>query len=186
VSATASTAVSTRTRLAILTLTGAAVAIGLGVYGRVHDPTGEALVSLFFTGSINLKVWLATTAFGLAAFQYLSGRKIVGKLGKGFGPRWLGRAHRASGTLAFLCTIPVAYHCLWSLGFQTSSARVLAHGLLGCFFYGTFVTKVLVVRARRMPGWALPVLGGAAFTALTGLWLTSSVWFFTTMDFPGI
>jgi hypothetical protein len=37
-----------------------------------------------------------------------------------------------------------------------------------------------------MPGWALPVLGGAAFTALTGLWLTSSVWFFTTMEFPGI
>lgn len=184
--ATAGTAVSTRTRLAIFTLTGAAVAIGLGVYGRIHDPTGEALVSLFFTGSINLKVWLATTAFSLAAFQYISGWKMIGKLGNGFGPHWLGRAHRASGTLAFLCTIPVAYHCLWSLGFQTDSARVLAHGLLGCFFFGAFATKVLVVRTKRMPGWALPVVGGALFTALTGLWLTSSVWFFTTMEFPGI
>lgn len=184
--ATAGTAVSTRTRLAIFTLTGAAVAIGLGVYGRIHDPTGEALVSLFFTGSINLKVWLATTAFSLAAFQYISGWKMIGKLGNGFGPHWLGRAHRASGTLAFLCTIPVAYHCLWSLGFQTDSARVLAHGLLGCFFFGAFATKVLVVRTERMPGWALPVVGGALFTALTGLWLTSSVWFFTTMEFPGI
>lgn len=82
--------------------------------------------------------------------------------------------------------IPVAYHCLWSLGFQTDSARVLAHGLLGCFFFGAFATKVLVVRTKRMPGWALPVVGGALFTALTGLWLTSSVWFFTTMEFPGI
>jgi hypothetical protein len=32
----------------------------------------------------------------------------------------------------------------------------------------------------RMPGWALPVLGGSVFTAIVGLWLTSSLWFFRT------
>ena len=32
-----------------------------------------------------------------------------------------------------------------------------------------------------MPGWALPVFGGLVFTALVGLWLTSSLWFFTTV-----
>jgi hypothetical protein len=33
-------------------------------------------------------------------------------------PAWLGTAHRLTGTLAFLLTLPVAYHCLWALGFQ--------------------------------------------------------------------
>jgi Family of unknown function (DUF6529) len=27
----------------------------------------------------------------------------------------------------------------------------------------------------------LPVLGGTLFSVLTGLWLTSAVWFFTTV-----
>ena len=39
--------------------------------------------------------------------------------------------------------------------------------------------KMLVLRART-PDWTLPVLGGAVFTGLTALWLTASVWFFTT------
>ena len=168
-------------------LVGAAVALGLGVYGSVHDPTGEALVSLFFSASINLKVWFATAAIALATFQLLSGRKILGKLGPGRGPRWLPRAHRASGTLAFLITIPVAYHCLWSLGFHADGgARVLVHGLAGCFFFGALTAKVLVVRSRRMPSWALPVLGGTVFTALTAVWLSSALWFFTNVDFPGV
>ena len=168
-------------------LAGAAAALALGTYGSVHDPTGDALVSLFFSASINLKVWFATAAIALATFQVLSGRKILGKLGKGFGPRWLPRAHRASGTTAFLLTIPVAYHCLWSLGFHADAGtRVLVHGLAGCFFFGALTAKILVVRTRRMPSWALPALGGAVFTGLTVVWLTSSLWFFTNVDFPGL
>ena len=80
---------------------------------------------------------------------------------------------------------PVAYHCLWALGFQSDDTRSLAHSLFGCFFYGAFATKVLVVRAKGLPGWALPVAGGAVLTALVGVWLTSSLWYFTTVDFPG-
>lgn len=167
-------------------LGGAAVALALGVYGRVHDPTGRALVDLFFSSSISLKVWFATAAFALALFQLASGEKMFGKLGRGRGPRWLPKAHRASGTLAFGFTIVVAYHCLWSLGFHADEgARVLVHGLAGCFFFGALTSKVLVVRTRRMPSWALPALGGAVFTALTAVWLTSALWFFTTVEFPG-
>lgn len=166
---------------------GAAVAIGLGVYGNVHDPTGRSLVSLFFTATINLKVWFATVAVLLALFQVGSGLKVSGKLGKGFGPRWLGRAHRASGALAFLFTIPVAYHCLWALGFQWDSGlRVLFHSLAGSFFFGTLAAKVLLVRSRRLPRWALPVAGGVLFTALVAVWTTSALWFFTTVEFPGL
>lgn len=175
-----------RNRLLGCLLIGAAVSVSLGAYGRVHDPTGEALITGFFTGSINLKVWFATAAFALAIFQELSAAKFYGKLGKGYGPKWLGRAHRVSGTLAFLFVVPVAYHCLWSLGFQSGQTRVLLHGLFGCLFFGALTAKILVVRASGMPKLALPVLGGVVFTALTVLWLTSSVWFFTNVEFPGV
>ena len=45
-------------RVILLVLVGSAVALGLGVYGNVHDPSGRALVILFFTATINLKAWL--------------------------------------------------------------------------------------------------------------------------------
>ncbi len=166
-------------------LAGAAVAVGLGVYGNVHDPTGRSLVTLAFSATINLKVWFATVAVALALFQVGSAAVIYGKVGSG-GPSWLGAAHRGSGTLAFLVSIPVAYHCLWALGFEAGEgARVLAHSLLGCAFYGAFAAKVLLVRSKGLPGWMLPAAGGAVFGLLVGIWLTSSLWFFTTVEFPG-
>ena len=45
---------------------GAAVAIALGTYGEVHDPTGESTVELFFSATLNFKVWFATFAIVLA------------------------------------------------------------------------------------------------------------------------
>ncbi len=56
---------------------------------------------------------------------------------------------------------------------------MLAHSLLGCVFYGVFVTKMLTLRSRHVPSWALPWLGGTLATILLALWLTSSLWFFT-------
>ncbi len=170
--------------IAIL-LAGAAVAVALGVYGNVHDPTGDSLVTLAFTATINLKVWFATFVLALALFQVGSAAVIYGKVGTG-GPPWLGPAHRVSGTLAFLGSIPVAYHCLWALGFESGEgARVLAHSILGCAFYGALAAKVLMVRSPRLPGWMLPAAGGTVFALLVGIWLTSSLWFFTTVEFPG-
>ena len=167
-------------------LVGAAVAVGLGVYGNVHDPTGRSLVSLFFTATINLKVWLATFAVAAAGFQLWSSLRMYGRIGSAEKPAWLSSAHRISGTAAFLLSIPVAYHCLWALGFTADAGtRVLVHSLLGCFFYGAFAAKVLMVRSKESPAWALPVLGGTLFTVLVGIWLTSSFWFFTSVEFPG-
>lgn len=31
----------------------------------------------------------------------------------------------------------------------------------------------------RLPGWALPVVGGLLFSILLGLWITSAAWFFS-------
>ena len=83
--------------------------------------------------------------------------------------------HRWSGRIAILLTVPVLIHCIYALGFQAYSARVLAHSLLGCFVYGVFVAKMLsLVRRDAMPRWVIPVLGGALFLGLLGVWLTSA------------
>jgi Family of unknown function (DUF6529) len=168
-------------RILLALAAGAAVALSLGIYGTVHDPTGSSLVSLFFTATIHLKVWFATAAIALATFQLLTALRMYGKLGRRRGPRWIPRAHRLSGVAAFWLTIPVAYHCLWSLGFQAhSGTRIWVHGIAGCFFFGALTSKVVIVRSPRMPNWVLPVAGGAVFTALVVVWSTSALWFFRT------
>jgi ABC-type uncharacterized transport system permease subunit len=166
-------------------LIGAAVAVGLGVYGKVHDPTGESIFSLVFTKTINMKAWFATAAGLLASFQVLSALRMYDKLPVPREvPRWLPLAHRLSGTAAFLLALPVAYHCLWALGFQDTDTRVLVHSIAGCFFFGAFAAKVVVVEAKRLPGLALPVAGGALFSGLVVVWLTSAFWFFREFGFP--
>jgi Family of unknown function (DUF6529) len=169
-------------RLVIAFLVGAAVAVFLGVYGRVHDPTGETVATLFFDDQITMKVWFATAAALCAVVQVGSALRLYGKVGSGPSPSWLGDVHRLSGTLAFLFTLPVAYHCLWSIGFSSDPGfnRVFLHSVAGCLFYGAFAAKVLVVRSRGLPGWALPAVGGLVFTALVGAWFTSAFWFFDT------
>jgi hypothetical protein len=168
-------------RLLVALVFGAVVALSLGIYGSVHDPTGRSLITVLFTQTIHLKVWFATGAVTLAAFQLLTGMRMFGRLGAGRGPKWVARAHRLSGVGAFWLTIPVAYHCLWSLGLQSSSGtRVWIHGIAGCFFFGALATKVFVVRSPRAPSWAVPVLGGAVFSALVVIWSTSALWFFST------
>jgi hypothetical protein len=92
--------------------------------------------------------------------------------------------HRWSGSLAFLVTLPVALHCLWALGLATTTPRVLAHGVLGCLFYGAYAAKMLGLRLRGLPGWALPVLGGAVLALLVLIWTTSALWFLLQPGVP--
>jgi hypothetical protein len=100
------------------------------------------------------------------------------------GPAWLGSLHRISGRVAFLVSLPVAYHCLYQLAFQDSTTRVLLHSLLGCAFYGAFAAKVVIVRSHTLPGWALPIAGGLVFTILVSVWLTSGLWFISENGIP--
>jgi hypothetical protein len=169
------------TRLLALLGAGAAVAVFLGVYGNAHDPTREQPYTLFFSNTINLKVWFASVVLALAGLQVLLAARLYGKIPvPRKAPAWLGDAHRLTGAVAFLASLPVAYHCLWALGFQSTDTRVVLHSLFGCFFYGVFTIKVLSVRSHDLPGWVLPVVGGVTFAALTGLWVTSSLWFITS------
>ena len=72
---------------------------------------------------------------------------------------WVGPVHRWSGRIAVAVSVPVAVHCLYALGFQTFDARVLLHSLFGCFFYGAFVAKMLILTRDDTPKWALPLAG---------------------------
>jgi hypothetical protein len=182
---TAPRAVSAPVKLLAILLAGGAVSIALGVYGNEQTPTFSRPFALIFSDTINLKAWFATAAAFLAVVQVLLALRIYGRVRwPREAPPWLGDAHRLTGTIAFLITLPVAFLCLWSLGFQDHNTRVLVHSLLGCFFYGAFVVKVLAVRIRGLPDWLLPVAGGTVFVTLIVIWFTSSLWFFSNVGFP--
>ncbi|TQM03174.1 DUF6529 family protein [Pseudonocardia kunmingensis] len=163
---------------------GSLVAVGLGAYGRWHEPAAAAVNVAGFSSGVAAKAWLGTIAFVLALGQLWSAAALHGRVGRRWRaagpPLWVGAVHRWSGRAAVLVTVPVAVHCLYALGFQDGSPRVLLHSLAGCFVYGAFVTKMLVLQRPRSPGWSLPLLGGALFTAVTAVWLSSSLWFFST------
>jgi hypothetical protein len=175
---------ATGLRLLLAGAVGALVALSLGIYGATHEPASDLAITLGFKDTITMKVWLATGAVALGLVQVLSALWLFGRLPLGAAPSWLGGLHRVSGRVAFLLSLPVAYHCLYQLAFQDSSARLLAHSLLGCLFYGAFATKVVIVRSPSLPGLALPLAGGLLFTVLVGVWLTSGLWFIAENGFP--
>jgi cytochrome c553 len=143
-----------------------------------HDPRSKGYFRLFFEDPIHLKAGFASAAAALACFQVFSATWIFGKL-PWRKPGWINPAHRWSGRLAFVFTLPVAYHCIFKLGFQSPSARVLAHSLLGCAVYGAYASKVTIVRLRRFPVPVLPIAGGTLFAVLIGVWYTSAFWLYT-------
>jgi len=155
---------------------GTAVSVGLGVYGRVHAPTGQAINLAGFSSGIAVKSALTTLAFAFGLLQIVTAMGLFGRIP--LRGAWVAPAHRWSGRIAVALTVPVAVHCLYALGYQTFDARVAIHSLLGCFFFGAFVAKMLVLSRNDSPSWALPLLGGLVFTAFTGLWMTAALWYF--------
>jgi mono/diheme cytochrome c family protein len=143
-----------------------------------HDPRPSGYFRLFFEDPIHLKAGFATAAAVLACFQIFSAAWIFGKL-PWRKPAWVNPAHRWSGRLAFVFTLPVAYHCIFKLGFQDPDTRVLWHSLLGCAVYGGYASKVTIVRLRRFPVPVLPIAGGFLFAVLIGVWYTSALWLYT-------
>ncbi|MBJ8338240.1 hypothetical protein JGU71_05020 [Antrihabitans sp. YC3-6] len=159
-------------------LIGALVTVALGVYSKVHNPQFFSINVAGFSGPLAVKSWLGTVAAALAVLQLFSAAAIYGKIPAIGSPQWIGVVHVWSGRLAVLATVPVAVHCLYALGFEDTTTRVLVHSLLGCFFYGVFTAKMLLLTKQGLPGWVIPVFGGVVFAGLIGLWLTSSLWFF--------
>jgi hypothetical protein len=105
---------SSGNRLLLAGTIGALVALTLGIYGNVHQPATDLSITLGFKDTITMKVWLASLAVFFALVQLGSALWLYGKLPLGAAPEWLGSLHRISGRLAFLLSLPVAYHCLYS------------------------------------------------------------------------
>jgi len=173
-------AASSTAKLVVPCVIGALVALTLGIYGRLHSPTGIAVNIAGFSSPGYVKSWLATGATVLAIVQVVSALVMYGKIPRVTAPSWIGALHRWSGRIAFLLAVPVAIHCLYALGFQNYSTRVLLHSIFGCLFFGAFTVKMLILPKKGLPGWVLPFWGAVVFTALVLIWLTSVYWFFST------
>jgi hypothetical protein len=159
----------------------AIVALTVGLIARWQSTSsGRAeggYFQLFFSDPIHLKAWFATAVALLACVQLFTAAWIFRKLPIEK-PAWVNSVHRWSGRLAFLCALPVAYHCIFKLGFQSGDNRVLVHSLLGSTFFGAYAAKVLIIRMRRYPVWVIPTAGGLLFTTIIVIWYTSALWFF--------
>jgi uncharacterized protein DUF6529 len=172
---------------------GAVVALLVGVFGRLHDPTLSGTTTLGYSTVLAMKTVVASVIGVLVVVQLVTALWMFGKLGIR-APSWLGTAHRTTGATALVLTLFVAYHCLWSLGLEVGSlpdgepvsTRTLVHGLLGCTVLGALVVKVVAVRSRRAPGWFLPVAGGLLFSLLVLAILTSAAWYIGAKGWPGL
>ena len=153
--------------------------VGLVANQTIRQPYPTPFFHAFFSDTLHMKVWLVTIALVFALFQLLTASRIYQLLRFPPPGRFYNIVHRWSGRIAILLTLPVAYHCIFLLGFGTYDTRVYIHSILGSTVYGTFVAKVLLVRVSRFPGWALPAAGGILFATILGLWLTSAAWFFS-------
>jgi hypothetical protein len=169
---------------------GAVVALLIGVFGKVHDPSLDGTTTLGFDTVIGMKVVVSTLIGALAVLQVIGALWIYGKLGIS-APSWLGMAHRVSGTIALVLSMFVAYHCLWALGLESGTlhgekvpTRTVVHGVLGCAVVGAVVVKVVAVRSKRAPGWFLPVAGGLLFVLLVVVVLTSAGWYIDEKGWP--
>ena len=168
-----------RPRTALVVVVGAAVAVVLGVYGKVHDPALQPLSTFGFSGMLQMKTWLATLALLLVVVQLVSALWMYGRLPIGSRRQWSRRLTdgAAQSPSSSRCRSP-STACGRSAS-STSSPRVLLHGVAGCCFYGAYAAKMVGLRVSGLPAWALPVLGGLTFGLFVLLWLTSALWFFT-------
>ena len=167
-----------------------AIAAGLYVFGTQHVPdySGTALFGRTAADTLPLKSWLATGLLALAVLQLGLALWIYGRLpGVTVASLRTANVHRAVGVIAILVTLPIAYHCAFAYGVKTDiDARVAVHSLVGCFLYGAIAAKLVIVRSRRLPGWALPVAGGTLVVLVAALWYTSALWYFNNYSLPSL
>ena len=167
-------------------LLSAGVVVALYVAGRVH--TGEPGLQPAWAPVPRREV-----AEGSAGHRRARGSGRPGAAGAvdvpeaaacWLAPRAVRPAHRVLGFGLFALTIPIALHCLIAYGVQLTSARVAVHSLAGCFLYGAFVAKVLLVHTRRLPRWVLPVAGGMLAVTVAVLWYSSALWYYNGYQLP--
>ena len=176
-------------RVALIAVAGLAVTAVLYFVGRnVLSTSSYSATGLFGqtgVGVLSLKSLLATVALGLAVVQVGLAAWMYGKLpfaGRAGKPIRL--THRVIGGAAFLVTLPVAIHCATAYGVKLTDWRIVVHSIAGCFLYGAFVAKVLLVHTKKLPGWALPVAGGILAVLILVLWYTAGLYYYNSYSVP--
>lgn len=163
---------------------GAAVALTLGIYGNVHDPSNQLELELLFSSTLSMKVWLGTAAAVCVTVALVAALR-GGTSAEGGADDGLA-AHRVAARLAFLLSLPVAYHCLWSLGFQDTNGRVLVHSIFGCAFYGAYAAWATGIRIDGLSRRSVVLLSGALFATFVLAWWVSAFWFIRADGFPAL
>ena len=166
-------------RYLVPALVAAAVAVGLGVYGKVHDPAGTAFNLAGFSSTSAVKSWLGDRRRSPSRSSRSSRRFMV--YGRLPGPCWSATLHRWSGpdrvpgggagggALPLRVRLPDVLDPR-DVAFRSSAASSS----------GPSVPRCCCSARSSLPGWLLPLVGGLVFIALTVLWLTSALWFFRT------
>ena len=147
------------------------------MFGNVHEPQFFSVSVAGFSSGTAVKAWLATLAVVLALFQLASAFAMYrlipgGQAHPGPAPRMCGPAAGGAGQRPRCSALPVRARV------PILDNRVLFHSLFGCFFYGAFATKMLLLTRKGLRGWVIPVVGGLVFFGLVYVWLTSALWFF--------
>ncbi len=176
-------------RVVLIGVIGLAVTATLYFVGRaIVNTSSYSTVGLFGqtgTGVLSLKSLLATIAVGLAVVQVLLALWMYKKLPIARRPpKQIGLTHRIVGGVAFVVTLPVAIHCAIAYGVKLTDPRILVHSIAGCFLYGAFAAKVLLVQSKRLPGWTLPVAGGILVVLIVVLWYTSGLYYYNGYSVP--
>ena len=89
---TTTDAVSTRKQVGIvlLLLFGAAVALSIGLYARLHTPTERPVTTLGFSGILQMKAWLTTAAVVFVIVQVVTALWMWGHLPRAADAAYLG------------------------------------------------------------------------------------------------
>ena len=177
------------TRVVLIGVIGLAVTATLYFVGRaIVNTSSYSTMGLFGQtgiGVFRVKSLLATIALGLAIVQVLLALWMYRKLPiAGRPPKQIGLTHRIIGGVAFVVTLPVAIHCAFAYGVKLTDPRIVVHSIAGCFLYGAFVAKVLLVQSKRLPGWTLPVAGGILAVLVIVLWYTSALYYYNGYSVP--
>ena len=116
-------------------------------------------------------------AFFFGLVQTVTAMGVMGKIKM---PGWVSPVHRWSGRIAVALTVPVAVHCLYALGFQGYSVRVLRALPARLLLLRRLHLQDVDLDPGRLAELGAAVMGGAVFSGLTALWMTAALWFFTT------
>ena len=138
--------------LPLLLFAFVALIVGFVASKTVRQPYEIPFSHLFFSDTLHLKAWLITAVLLLSLGQLLTASRIYEVLRFPPQGRFYHVVHRWSGRAAILLTLPVAYHCIFVLGFEANDTRVYIHSLLGSFLYGAVLAKILIVRSNTFRG----------------------------------